>query len=439
MILADAVLALLLAGFSAYVVLGGADFGGGIWDLFAGRGAAGERRRALAERSIGPVWEANHVWLIFVLVLLWTGFPAAFGAIMSTLAVPLFLAALGIVLRGSAFAFRHEVEAGRPRLALGAVFAIASVLTPFFLGAAIGGIASGRVPAGNAAGDPVTSWANPTSLLIGLLGVAAGAYLAAVYLAADASRAGEADLVESFRRRALGSGIVAGALALGGLLVVRLDSPALWEDLSGAGLPLVALSAAAGSATLGLVARRHFRLARAAAALAVAAIVWGWAVAQYPDVLPGALTIAEASAGRPTLVAVLVAAGLGAPVLAASLGLLFRLVLSGRLAQALRPAEHPGPAETRAERAPRPAAISGRASRRGEDVSRRPRLLPAGLAAFLLGAALMVFVDHPAALAAGVLLVLAFVPIGLSAIATPARLAGDPQDDLPLSRGRAHR
>lgn len=330
MILADLVLALLLVGLTAYVVLGGADFGGGVW-LATGRGEPARRRRELVEHSLGPVWEANHVWLIFVLVLLWTGFPTAFGSVMSTLAVPLFLAAVGIIFRGSAFAFRHELPPGGPRRLLGAVFVVASVLTPFFLGAAVGAVASGRVPVGNAAGDPVASWATPTSALVGTLGVVAGAYLAAVYLAADAVRTGDPALAEAFRRRALGSGVVAGTVALAGLVVVRSDSPALWDGLTGSGAPLIAVSAAAGVATLALVARRRYGIARGAAALAVAAVVWGWALAQYPDVLPGDLTIAEAAASRPTLLAILVAAAIGAPILGASLVLLFRLVLTGRL------------------------------------------------------------------------------------------------------------
>ena len=139
---------------------------------------------------MSPVWEANHVWLIFVLVILWTAFPVVFGSIFSTLSIPLFLAAIGIIFRGTAFALRGQAATISEARVLGAVFAFSSVLIPFFLGAAIGGVASGRVPVGNAAGDLITSWLNPTSVLIGVVGVLSGAYLAAVYLAGDSERAG---------------------------------------------------------------------------------------------------------------------------------------------------------------------------------------------------------------------------------------------------------
>ena len=343
MSLAELVGALLVLGLTAYAVLGGADFGTGVWDLTAGRGPRADRIRAQAESSMGPVWEANHVWLIFVLVVFWTGFPVAFGSVMSTLSVPLFLAAVGIIFRGSAFAFRGVAASGRARRPLDALFALSSILTPFFMGAAIGGIASGRVPVGNAAGDPVTSWLNPTSAIVGAIAVATGAYLAAVYLAADAARAGRADLVEAFRRRGLLSGAVAGALALGGLAVLRADARPLYDGLVGApGLALVALSAAAGVATLALVWRRAFGPARVGAAAAVAAVLWGWVVAQRPDLLPGEITIEQAAASRPTLVAVLVAFLAGALVLVPSLAYLFRLVLRDRLQKELPPLGEPG-------------------------------------------------------------------------------------------------
>ena len=181
--------------------------------------------RALIERSMGPVWEANHVWLIFVLVVFWTAFPVAFGSVASTLYVPLFLAAIGIILRGAAFATRGVHGAGkRGERGYRALFALSSVLTPFFLGAAVGAVASGRVPVGNASGDAITSWWNPTSIVAGALAVVTGAYLAAVYLAADAVRGGDDDLAGGMRRRALGAGVVAGALALGGSLVLRDDA-----------------------------------------------------------------------------------------------------------------------------------------------------------------------------------------------------------------------
>jgi cytochrome d ubiquinol oxidase subunit II len=334
--LADLCAALIVLGLTAYAVLAGADFGAGLWDLAAGRGRGGARARTLIVSAMGPVWEANHVWLIFVLVVFWTCFPVAFGSVASTLAVPLFLAAVGIIFRGSTFAFRG-VAGPRSRPAVRALFVLSSLLTPFFLGSAVGAVASGRVPVGNAAGDQIGSWWNPTGALVGALAVLTGVYLAAVYLAADARRAGAPDLAEAFRLRALISGAVAGAVAIGGLLVLRHDARAFYDDLTGDGLAFVILSAVGGVATLALVWRRAFGPARAAAALAVAAVIWGWAWSQRPAFLPGGLTIEEAAAGRPTLVAVLVATAVGLLVLVPSLAYLFRLVLSGRLDRELPP------------------------------------------------------------------------------------------------------
>jgi cytochrome d ubiquinol oxidase subunit II len=315
------------------VVLGGADFGGGFWDLTAGGAERGAAVRAMVKRGMSPVWEANHVWLIFVLVMLWTAFPEAFGSIASTLAIPLFLAALGIVLRGGAFALKGEAATIAEARALGATFALSSVLTPFFLGAAAGAIAAGEVPVGNAAGDEWGSWTGPLPLVVGVLAVATGAHLAAVFLGADARRAGREELVRAFRARALGSGVVAGALALAGLAVVNSDAPDLYDGLvSGAGLVCVVGSAAFGLVTLALEWRERFELARYTAAAAVAAIVAGWALAQEPYLLPPELTVEEAAASDEALLALVVAATIGMALLVPALVWLFRLALSGKLA-----------------------------------------------------------------------------------------------------------
>jgi cytochrome d ubiquinol oxidase subunit II len=332
MTLADVCLALIVAGMSGYIVLGGADFGGGFWDLTAGPARNGHRVRALVQRSMGPVWETNHVWLIFVLVIAWTAFPVAFGSTMSTLYVALFLAAAGIILRGTAFVLRVQAATIAGARALGAMFALASVLTPFCLGAAAGAIGSGRVPVGNASGDPIASWLNPTSIEIGVLAVLAGAYLAAVYLAADAREAGLADLQRAFRARALGAGVAAGAVAAAGLAVLHADARALYDGLtSGVGLACVLASAAAGVATLSLVWRERYTAARFAAATAVAAITVGWALAQYPDLLPGALTVDQAAAPHATLVALLESVAVGLVVLVPSLVALYGLAARGEL------------------------------------------------------------------------------------------------------------
>ena len=232
------------------------------------------------------MWEANHVWLIFVLVILWTGFPEAFAAIASSLYVPLTLVATGVILRGAGFAFRKEVTGVRLERLFGATFAASSVITPFFLGTVAGAIASGRVPAGIAEAHPVRSFVNPTSVLGGALAVVVCAYLAAVYLTGDAHRSGEDELVEAFRRRALASGAVAGAMVLGGIGILHADAPELFDGLTtGRGRPLVAVSVLAGLASLGCVWKGRFVMARLASAAAVTAVLWGWAAGQYPDLL----------------------------------------------------------------------------------------------------------------------------------------------------------
>lgn len=332
MSLPELVAGVMVLGLVAYAVLGGADFGVGVWDLTAGRGARGERMRAMIERAMGSVWETNHVWLIFVLVVFWTAFPVAFGSVASTLFVPLFLAAVGIIFRGTTFALRGVPAGPATGAALTVVFALSSVLTPFFLGTLVGAVASGGVPIGNASGDAVGSWWNPTSVTVGLIAVVTGAHLAAVYLAADSARAGLDDLAARFRVRALASGAVAGLAAMGGLLVLRADARDLFDGLTaGAGLVFVVLSAAAGMATLGLLWLRRPGVARVTAATAVAAIVVGFVAAQAPDLLPGEITVEEAAAPQATLLAVLVGGGIGMLVLVPALWYLFRLRFTGRL------------------------------------------------------------------------------------------------------------
>ena len=308
---AQIVLVMMWLGLTAYALFGGADFGGGFWDLIAGGAERGAPQRALIEHSIGPVWEANHVWLIFVLVILWSCFPVVFAALASSLYVPLTAAGLGIILRGSGFVFRKVVEGIPLKRVFGAMFALSSVVTPFFLGAVAGAVASGRVPPGNASGEPVVSWFNPTSILAGVLAVGTCAYLAAVYLTADAVRDEDA-LAEGFRARAIAAAVVTGLVALGGIVVLRADAPELFDGLTGRALPLVALSALGGLGSVALVVRRAYVLARLAAGLAVAAVLWGWGVAQYPHMLAGRLTVVEAAASDATLKAVAISLTIGA-------------------------------------------------------------------------------------------------------------------------------
>jgi cytochrome bd ubiquinol oxidase subunit II len=320
----------LFIGVLAYALLGGADFGAGFWDLTAGGAERGRRPRHLIDETLAPVWEANNVWLIFCLVMLWTAFPGAFAAIMTTLYLPLGLAALGIVVRGSGFAFRKVIVRTDHQRVAGAAFAASSVLTPFFLGTVAGGIASGRVPA-RGYGDPVRSWVNPTSLLGGGLAVLVCALVAAVFLVAEARRRAEDDLERWFRRRAQAAAAVTGALALAGIAILRSDAPRLFHELLGRGLPLVLVSALAGLAALVLLRTAAPRLLRLLAVLAVTAVVLGWGVAQYPYLLGTHLTIQQGAAPTPTLWALTIVAAVALAVVAPSVALLFVLQQRGRL------------------------------------------------------------------------------------------------------------
>ena len=407
MSLAEVPAVLILAGLAAYIVLAGADFGAGIWHLLAGRGPRSGAIRSHAYHAMGPVWEANHVWLIFVLVVCWTAYPEAFGSIFSTLGAALLLAGVGIVLRGAAYAMRSGVAPGRQEAAVDALFAASSVIAPFALGAAIGGIASGRVPVGNARGDLIDSWLNPTSALIGGLAVVVCAYLAAVYLAADARRLGEREIEDRFRTRALGAGVVAGAAAVAGLAVLHGDARTLYDGLTeGTGLAAVLVSAAAGAGTLALVAVRRFEPARFSAAVAVAAIVAGWGIAQSPNILPG-LTIDEAAAGHDTLVSLLVGIGVGTLILVPSLTLLFGLTLRGRFDPVPDTAVEPGDSAMEAAR-PVPAQSA-------------PRAGPAAAVLAAAGVPLTLFAED-AGLGLGVAALCLAIALGARSLLTPAAL-----------------
>jgi cytochrome bd ubiquinol oxidase subunit II len=321
----DVIAVVLFVGVIAYALFGGADFGAGFWDLVAGGAERGKRPRAVVDHSIGPVWEANHVWLIFVLVVLWTSYPEAFGSIMLTLFVPLSLAALGIVLRGSSFAFRKEVYRTSSQRNFGAAFAISSVLVPFTMGAVAGAIASGRVPAGGVAGDPWSSWLNPTSILGGLLAVAVCAYLAAVYMVWDAKRVGDDDMVEYFRRRGIAAAVVTGVIALAGIWVLHDDARYVFDGLTSRALPLVIISGLCGLGSIVLLLRSSHRGARLLAVGAVASVVLAWGVAQWPYLLPTSLKVSQAAAPDPTLWTVLAVFLVAAVVILPALGLLYVL------------------------------------------------------------------------------------------------------------------
>ena len=306
MIAAATVGAILLASVTLYAVLGGADFGGGLWDLLAGGDRRGSEPRQLVDTSITPVWEANHVWLVFDLVIFWTAFPTAFAAVMTTLALPLWLAVAGIVLRGAGFAFRKEVSTLSLQRVFGVAFALSSLMTPFFMGTVVGAIATGQVPAG-ARHASLAAWTGVVPVLTGLLFACACGYLAAVYLTTEARKQGSQRMVAYFTRRAQAAGIAAGALSLAALIALHSESPGLFSRLSGRALPLVILAGVCGVAVLVLLTARHFGGVRVLAALGVAAVLWGYGVARYPVLLPGTgVTLANAGAPRTTLVALIV-------------------------------------------------------------------------------------------------------------------------------------
>jgi cytochrome d ubiquinol oxidase subunit II len=348
---------------------------------------------------MAPVWEANHVWLIFVLVVLWTGYPVAFASMASTLAVALTAAGLGIVLRGVAYALRSVSEGAAELRAVDTMTAAGSLIAPFCLAAAAGGIASQRVPVGNARGDLWSSWLNPTSITAGLLALLSSAYLAAVYLAADARREGDSEMAETFRVRALVSGSLAGVAAIAGAVVVRSDARRIFDRLlETPALLSVAVSVLAGAATLALVARRRLDAARVSAAVAVAALVGGWALAQNPVLLPG-LTVQQAAAPDNVLELLVVAILVGGLILFPSLALLFRLVLRGSFRAA----------PTVARGAPLAGPTQGIAA-----TLTATRL--AG-ACFAVGAAFLVLGESAWPHAIGVALLGAFIVLGLSALA----------------------
>jgi cytochrome bd ubiquinol oxidase subunit II len=409
-------LVFVLIGLVLYAVLAGADFGAGFWQLLAGPGERGAPIRDHAHEAMAPVWEANHVWLIFVLTVTWTAYPTAFGAIASTLCVPLFVAALGIVMRGAAYALRAGTASVREQDRVDLVFALSSVLTPFALGTVIGAIAAQTVPVGNAAGGLFSSWTGATPLLVGVLAVANSAYLAAVFLAADAKRTGRPrELQEALRTRALVIGSVAGLLAVAGLVVLHADAHFLYARLlRGSALAAVIVSALAGLGTLALVVRRSFELARYSAALAVAAVIAGWALAQRPLLLKG-LTVQQAAAPHDTLVLVVIAVLGGATILFPSLALLFRLVLRGRL-------DH-------GEGTEQPDLDTGVRSGLGTLIaaSRTDLLARIAGAALLAGFGFLTVAEAGWAHAIGVVALFVFIGCGFLAV-VPAQLAGYEHD-----------
>ncbi|MGA5065216.1 cytochrome d ubiquinol oxidase subunit II [Streptomyces exfoliatus] len=297
---ADLIAVVLLLAVTAYACAGGTDYGAGFWDLTAGGTERGRRPRWLIDHAMGPVWEVNNVWLVFVLVIMWTGFPVLFQTVFTAMWLPLALAAVGMVLRGAGFALRRPTRQLAGRRLYGAVFASASVVTPFFLGAAVGGVASERVAPGTEAS--ADAWASPTSLVFGLVALATTAFLGAVFLTGDARRFDAPDLVVHFRRRALGSLGALTVLAVVTGFVTHEDSPYVWRGLTqGLGLLFVVAAGAAALATAWLLLRTPGTWVRVTAVGVVASAVIAWGMAQRPYLLPTSLTVADAAGASSTL------------------------------------------------------------------------------------------------------------------------------------------
>jgi cytochrome d ubiquinol oxidase subunit II len=317
----------MLVALIAYALLGGADFGGGMWDL-ASRGPRAPAQRRLIEDAIGPIWEANHVWLILVVVLLFSAFPRAYAVAGVALHIPLTLLLLGIVLRGSAFVFRHySPHSDVAQHRWGRVFAIASTVTPIFLGIVLGAITAGTVRldgSGRPVGGFVAPWLGVFPVMVGLFALALFAFLAAVYLT---NETGERALQEDFRRRALWAGVAVGVLALGTAISVGDSARSFRQALFGSwwSWPLQLATGAAAVAAFAALYLRRYRLARASAAAQVALILGGWGLAQRPYLIAPDVTVGNAAADPAvlhTLVGALVA---GALLLFPSLWWLYRV------------------------------------------------------------------------------------------------------------------
>jgi cytochrome d ubiquinol oxidase subunit II len=323
--LATTIAVAMLVSLIIYALLGGADYGAGVWYLLAS-GRRAEAQRGLIDRAIGPVWEANHVWLILVVVLLFTAFPPAFAAVTTTLHLPLSLMLIGIVLRGSAFTFGHYDNSERRRRRWGRAFAIPSVATPVLLGDVVGALAAGRAAprAGEVVDLLAPRWLGAFPLAVGLFALASFAYLAAVYLILETD---DPALRGDFRLRGLAAAVAVGGLAWTVYLLARAEAPLVFGrlDASPWGFPVRVATGACAILALLALARRWYQVARGAAMAQVALILWGCGLALYPYLVPPDLTVFNAAASRRTLSLLLMALAAGAVILLPSLAYLFRV------------------------------------------------------------------------------------------------------------------
>jgi len=327
MTLADVLIAVVWAGLTLYAILGGADFGAGLLDLLAPAGRRGRRRRQAIAAAMGPVWEANHVWLVFFLTGLLTLFPGAFSALGAAVLGPGTLALLGIVVRGAAFAFAGQLTGfDRARRPLQVAFGVASVATPLVFGATAAGLARQRLVVDGTtvrSGGGTELWLGPFQLAVGLLAVAGCTALAAAFVTVDMRRAGEPGLARAFRGAAVWATAVTALLAACGLALAALDAPVLFRGLTGRALPAVLVGLAALGVALAALAGARDRVARAALAVAMATLVWGWGLAQFPRLVGRHVTVASAAADPAELRVLAIALAAGAALLLPALWLLY--------------------------------------------------------------------------------------------------------------------
>jgi cytochrome d ubiquinol oxidase subunit II len=331
MILTYTVLGVLWLALIAYAALGGADFGGGIWDLLAS-GPLAERQRRLVGQALGPVWETNHVWLIFLIVGLFVAFPLAFSVLSTALFLPFTLALIGIVLRGSAFTFRaYAAQAVGTRKVWGRVFSAASTITPFLLGACAAAVASGqiRIAGGYVQTFIWTGWTTPFALTIGAVALALCATLAAIYLTVEAMAMNDTELAEAFRLRAISAGAITAVLGALGILLSPFDAPLLWNGMLAHAIPVVILTMLVGLGAAASLLLRRYRLARALMVIETGCFFAAWGVSQLPYLIPPHVTVENSVSPVITLEEFLICVAAGMVLLLPSLWFLFH-VFKGR-------------------------------------------------------------------------------------------------------------
>ncbi len=329
MSLAYVILTILWLALIAYAVLGGADFGAGVWDLlYIGNKDVSKRRHEFINHALGPVWEANHVWLIFLIVGLFTAFPSVFSTLSIVLFLPFTLALIGIVMRGAAFIFRVYGTRNDTYGAVvwGAVFSFASIITPFILGASAAAVASGhiRITSATVQADMTgVTWFTPFAIVIGLMAVALCGVLSSVYLSVEAKQAQDTGLEQAFRLRAIIAGAATATLGAVGLILSRTEAPLLWQGLLAHAIPVVIGTMLVGLATAAALFTRRYRVARVLIIIETAGLLGSWGVSQLPYLIPPFVTVDSAANSPAVLQVLLIGTIIGMALLLPSLYYLF--------------------------------------------------------------------------------------------------------------------